>query len=230
VSREDIANKKWLNASTFRIILGVSLLLILVLSSFGFAFAHQTLSKYADEIAHKKVDASMSNDAISSLQKVQQTIEQKQSLIDKIDTLRADGSFPEFLIVDQIKTIAKRNNIKISSYSFGSTSSDSTTGGAASPTAGQQPTPTTAPAKSGDTVSLTLNFGSVPSYQKYLQFLYDIEQNVPKMRIKGVGVSGSSGSQTTTDGSNSNNPAGQPQSSNSSGFAVDPLVVEMYVK
>ena len=202
----------------------------MILSSVGFAFAHQVLGKYAEEIARKKVDASMSNETISSLQKVQQTIEQKQSLIDKIDTLRADDSFPEFLIVDQIKTIAKRNDIKISSYSFGSSSTDSTTGGAASPTAGQQSTPAAAPAKSGDTVSLTLNFGSVPSYRKYLQFLYDIEQNVPKMRIKGVSVSGGGGSQTTTDGTNNNNPAGQPQSSSSNGFAVDPLVVEMYIK
>ena len=229
MSREDLANKKWLNASTFRIILSVSLLLILILSSVGFAFAHQILGKYAEEIARKKVDASMSNETISSLQKVQQTIEQKQSLIDKIDTLRADDAFPEFLIVDQIKTIAKRNDIKISSYSFGSSSTDSTAGGAASPTAGQQLTPATTPAKSSDTVSLTLNFGSVPSYRKYLQFLYDIEQNVPKMRIKGVGVSGSNANQTTTDG-NSNGPAGQPQSSGSNDFAVDPLVVEMYVK
>ncbi len=227
MSRDDLVNKSWLNASTFRIILSVSLILIIILTSLGFAYAHQLLGKYADEISHKKVDASTSDETISSLQKVQQTIEQNQGLIDKINTLRADDSFPEFMIVDQIKTIAKRNDIKISSYTFGGTSEEATTGGASTqPTAGQQPA-TTAPTASGDTVSLTINFGTVPSYRKYLQFIYDIEQNVPKMRIKGVGISGGKSGGETTDGSDPNN---QQQSTNTSSLTVDPLVVEMYKK
>lgn len=228
MSREDIANKSWLNASSFRIILSVSLLLILVLSSLGFTYAHRLLGRYADDIAHKKIDASASDDRISSLRKVQETMEQNQSLIDKIDSLRAKDSFPEIAIIDRVKAIAKRNDIKIDSFALGSSSqSASTDGDSAQPGIGQQPPTAATPGASNDTVSLTINIGSVPSYRKYLQFIYDIEQNVPKMRIKGVGVSGNNGDgNSTTDGSN---PASQ-ESDSSGGVSVDPLIIEMYKK
>lgn len=225
MSREDIANKNWLNASSFRIILSASLLLIVVVTASGFTFGYELLGNYAEEIAHKKVDASTSDETIASLEKVQQTMEENQGLIEKIDTLRADDAFPEFAIVDRVKAIAKRNNIKISSYTFGGASSDST--GTTTPptgTPGQQPA--TPPSASGETVSLSINFASVPSYKKYLQFLYDIEQNVPKMRIKGVGVSKGSGETLTPDG----NPSPAQQSGDSGELSVDPLVIEMYKK
>lgn len=224
MSREDDMNKTWLNAASFRIILSVSLLLIIVVASFGFTYAHQMLTEYAQDIAHKKVDASASDDTISSLQKVQQTMEQNQELINKIDTLRADDSFPEFAIYDRVKAIAKRNDIKISGYSFGASKDSNDEPAAAQPGGGQSSV--AAPSASGDTVSLTINIGSIPSYKKYLQFIYDIEQNVPKMRIQGVGVSRSGGEgESTTDGSSE----GQ-QTSSSDKISVDSLVIEMYKK
>lgn len=223
MSREDIANKAWLNASSFRAILSVSLVLIVVVASLGFAYAYQLLEKYADDIAHKKVDASASDKTIASLQKVQQTIEQNQGLIDKIDTLRSNDTFPEFVIDKELRAIAKRNDIKVSSYTLG-TSQDGATGGTTQPTPGQQPT-VTAPISGGDTVTMTISFASVPSYKKYLQFLYDIEQNVPKMRIKGVGVSKSGGGDTSANGGGS---TGQQSATSSDGVTIDSIVVEMY--
>lgn len=227
MSREGMTSKTQLNATNFRILLSVSLLLIIAISSAGFAYAHQLLSTYADEIAHKKVDATASNSTIASLQKIQQTMKENQGLISKIDKLRADSSFPEFMIVDQIKTIAKRNDIRLSGYSFGSASSNEV-----APAAGGQPQPPItgqAATNSGDTVSLTINFSSVPSYRKYLQFLSDIEQNVPKMRITGVGV-GATGGSSNTDSPPAASGDNQQPTANTGAVSVDPLVVEMYIK
>jgi len=220
MSREELASKAWLNASSFRAILGVSLVLIIVVASLGFTYSYQLLEKYADDIARKKVDASASDKTIASLQKVQGTIEQNQGLIDKIDTLRSNDTFPEFVIDKELRAIAKRNDINVSSYTLGT--SQGNAGGSGDPTTTQQPS-VAAPTSGGDTVTMTINIASIPSYKKYLQFLYDIEQNVPKMRIKGVGVNKSSGA--SDDGSQS---TGQQSSSNSDGITVDPLIVEMY--
>ena len=220
MSREDLASKAWLNASSFRAILGVSLVLIIVVASLGFTYSYQLLEKYADDIARKKVDASASDKTIASLQKVQGTIEQNQGLIDKIDTLRSNDTFPEFVIDKELRAIAKRNDINVSSYTLGASQGDA--GGSGDSTTTQQPS-VAAPTSGGDTVTMTINIASIPSYKKYLQFLYDIEQNVPKMRIKGVGVNKSSGA--SDDGSQS---TGQQSSSNSDGITVDPLIVEMY--
>lgn len=229
MTRQDIMKKASLNAVTLRILLSTSLILIIIISGVGFSYAHQVLSKYAQEIAHKKVDAVSSNSTISSLQKVERTLKDNQEVITKVEKLRADGSFPEFMIVDQIKAIAKRNNIKISNFSFTTAANTETASGTQAPsTATPAPQTTTPTAQSGgNTISLTITFGSIPTYRDYLQFLYDIEQNVPKMRIKGAGISGTASSTA--------NPNDTPQSSSTqtqggNNIGADPLTIEMYIK
>lgn len=227
MTRQDIMKKASLNAVTLRILLAASLLLIIVITGVGFSYAHQVLSKYAQEIAHKKVDATSSNDTISSLQKVERTLNENQEVIAKVEKLRADSSFPEFMIVDQVKAIAKRNDIKLSSYSFtASANADASATGGQPSTTEPQPAATAPGQSGGNTISLTVNFGTIPSYRNYLQFLYDIEQNVPKMRIKGAGIGGTSSGGSAND-------ATQPDSTQSQGgnnLGADPLTIEMYVK
>jgi hypothetical protein len=56
----------------------------------------------------------------------------------------------------------------------------------------------------GKTIALSVTFTS-PSYLDFLQFTYDIEQHLPKMKIQGIDVS-------------------------SSGASIAPLNVEMYIQ
>lgn len=220
--------KSRLNPRSLRVILAIFLLLIIGLGAAGFVYAQKELLSYAKEISRKKVDANASNSSISTLQNVQKELQGYDDVKQKIGALRAGDEFPIFRIVDEVNKIASRNNVPISSFSFGNS--------AAAPAAGASPAPTTpAPAipavpsaSSSKIISLTVNFGQISNYQDYLQFLYDIEQNVPKMRVTSVSVNSGA---ATPDANATQNTTGQSGSSASSGeFSIQPLTVELYIQ
>ena len=216
-----------LNPRVLRIILAIFLLLIIGLSAAGFIYAQKELLSYAKEISRKKVDANASNSSISTLQNVQKELQGYDDVKQKMGALRAGDEFPIFRIVDEVNKIASRNNIPISNFSFGDSTATPLAGTNATPTPSPA-APTTPPIASSKTISLTLNFGQISNYQDYLQFLYDIEQNVPKMRVTSVSVN--SGSAPAAN-STSNNSMGQSESSTSSGeFSIQPLTIELYIQ
>lgn len=227
-----IANRKVrFNAVALRAVLAIMILLIFGLAGVGFTFAQQKLLAYAKDISHKKADAEASNNTINSLRNMEQKLNSNQAISQKINELRAVSEFPEFEIVDQIREIAARNNIAISSFSYGSSDQGSAEGvtGTTPPAAATPPAATAQPttpgaaanANAGKTISLTVNLASPVEYGNYLQFIYDIEQNLPKMQVEGVGV---------RMGGSSSDSEGQSETSNQSGLSVDPLVIKMYLK
>ena len=215
-----------LNPRILRFVLAIFLLLIIGLSAAGFIYAQKELLSYAKEISRKKVDASASNSSIATLQNVQKELQNYDDVKQKISALRAGDEFPIFRIVDEVNKIASRNNIPISSYSFGDS---------AAPAAGTGATPTPTPAtpaapstSSSKTISLTVNFGQISSYRDYLQFLYDIEQNVPKMRVKSVSVN--SGTAAPAANSTPNNTSQSGASASNGVFSIQPLTIELYIQ
>lgn len=215
--------KSRLTPRVLRIILVIFLLLILGVSAAGFIYAQKELLGYAKEISRKKVDANASNSTIATLQKVQKELQGYDDVKQKIAAIRSSDEFPEFRVVDEVNKIASRNNIPISSFSYGDSAVDPSTG-AATPAPTTPATPITAPVSSSKTISLTLNFGQISNYQDYLQFLYDIEQNVPKMRVKGVSIN-SGATQTTNDTTSSSQ-----TDSSGTGLSIQPLTIELYTQ
>ena len=215
--------KSRLNPRSLRVILAIFLLLIIGLGAAGFVYAQKELLGYAKEISRKKVDASASNSSISTLQNIQKELRGYDDVKQKIGALRAGDEFPIFRIVDEVNKIASRNNVPISSFSFGDSAAAPTAGANATPTPA---TPAAPSASTSKTISLTVNFGQISNYQDYLQFLYDIEQNVPKMRVKSVSVNSGAATPNTTQ-----NTTGQSGSSTSSGeFSIQPLTIELYIQ
>ena len=215
--------KSRLNPRSLRVILAIFLLLIIGLGAAGFVYAQKELLSYAKEISRKKVDANASNSSISTLQNVQKELQGYDDVKQKIGALRAGDEFPIFRIVDEVNKIASRNNVPISSFSFGDSAAAPTAGANATPTPA---TPAAPSASTSKTISLTVNFGQISNYQDYLQFLYDIEQNVPKMRVKSVSVNSGAATPNTTQ-----NTTGQSGSSTSSGeFSIQPLTIELYIQ
>jgi hypothetical protein len=212
---------------TLRVVLALLLIVILGSSAAGFIYAQKELREYAKEISRKKIDANASNSTISTLKKVKNDLGGYSDVKEKIQGLRANDVPPEFRIVNEVTKIAARNNIPISSFDFGdgATASPSTTSGTATPTTPTAPVAgsTTSNAK---TISLTVNFGQVNDYKNYLQFLYDIEQNIPKMRVKSVSVS-SGGSASTNTSSSSTNQTSPPASN---GLNIQPITIELYIQ
>lgn len=222
----NIERKSKFTPRVLRIILAVLLVVILGSSAAGFFFVQKEMRGYAKEISRTKIDANASNSSISTLQKVQDELKGYDDVRTKIQGLRANDEIPEFRIIDEVTKIASRNNIPVSSFSYGDSAASTATGGAAAaPTPTTPTTPPTGTTSSAKTIALTVNFGQVSDYKSYLQFLYDIEQNIPKMRVKSVAVS-SGGSSTNAPSTSTD----QPQTSSGGGLSVQPITIELYIQ
>lgn len=214
---------------TLRVLLAALLIIILGLSTAGFIYAQKELQSYAKEISRKKIDANASNSTISTLQKVQSQLQDYDDIKEKIQNLRADDEFPEFRVIDEVNKIASRNNIPVSSFSYGDSAAAADASGTApaatTPPAAATPVVPSTSAAAGKTISLIVNFGQISDYKSYLQFLYDIEQNIPKMKVKSVAVS--SGAAAASGDTSSG--ASQSQSS-SGGLNIQPITIELFIQ
>jgi hypothetical protein len=211
-----IARAKGLNASKLRIVLSIALVLMLGGTGFGFSVGLSILGKYAVDVSHKRVDANASRDNLLVYKQLDQKLADNEDVLKKAQALKATTKFPEFRIVDEVKAIASKNHISIKDFQYsesGDTNDSAATGTApsssatATPAAGQTQQPRSS---SGDTFSLTVNLASELNYENLLQFLYDIEQNVPKLQVSGISISPSSSTSSTK-------------------VAVEALTIQMYV-
>jgi hypothetical protein len=200
--------KRGMSASLLRIILIFVLILNSVGAAFGFSYATSLMKDRAIEVSHKKVDATASNGTIQALKTTQKELEANRDVLQKIGLLRSTSEFPEFRIVDEVRTLAAKNNIQLDSFTYGGTGAAATQGTTNTTTPGQTATPTPATSTSSDTISLSVT-PTTSNYLDFLQFTYDIEQHLPKMKIQGISVkAGDSGK----------------------GLTIQPLNIEMYVR
>lgn len=215
--------KMTMNATLLRTLLSASIFLIIVVASAGFLFGLGIIKGYAVEVSHKKVDAEASNGNIQALERIKKELNQNSDILNKVGLLKSDSQFPEFRIVDEIRKIAANNNLTIDSFTYTDTaaatgSTAPATGSTTTPPAATT-TPTTGTATVGaKTVSLSVTLKSPITYSNLLQFTYDIEQNLPKMKLKGISISAGGGTQS------SDKSAVDPNQ-----VSVEPITVEMYI-
>jgi hypothetical protein len=204
-----------LTATKLRILLSLTLLLIVAGAVGGFYYARTILSQYAVEVSHKKVDAEASSGNISALQKLKEELANDQDVIAKAKLLKSDSEFPEFDIVEDVTKYANRNGLSIASFDFGDGNSGATgsTGTTPAPTPGAAPgttTPGTQSKVSGNTVSISVTLKTPVNYANLLQFMHDLDQNLPKLKLQGIGLSG--GAKSSSD------------------VSVQPIVIQMYTR
>lgn len=176
-------------AATFRMVLATGVVLLIIGIAAGYGFGIKLLHEYAIEVSHKKVDALASNSNIQTLQKLDQQLTSYKDALQKAESLKISGEFPEFRIVEEVQSVAKQNSIGISSYNYGgagdTTAADT---GTSTPTPGATPIAGSTQS-TGDKISLTLNIASPVGYKNLLQFLYDVEHHIPKMELDGIDIS-----------------------------------------
>lgn len=213
-----------LSAGVLRIILAVSLFVIMAGAVAGFVFAHQKLTGYAVDISKKKVDAEASETVIQSLETITKQLEDNEEVRKTASSLRLDDNHPEFSVSKELRSIAARNNITLSL-----TTTSPTTDGTTPPPA-STPSPTPTPAASSDTFSITMavrpkgkEVFNEASFKDFLQFLRDLEQNLPKIKVNGVRVSGGAAEDSDPSGT-SDEPA------DNNGISVEPISLEVYIK
>lgn len=187
--------KTRLTPQILMVILITSILVMIGVGVASFIYGQGILKKYAVELSHKQKDAIASNAAIQGLSVIKDTLNQNADVRTKIDQLRAKDQFPEFRIVDEVQAIAEKNNVTIKTFSYPDGTSNAGTQPAPAPDPNTAiPTPTSsASSSSGKVVSLLVDLESPVDHKALLQFIYDIEQHLPKMRIKGLSVSPADG-------------------------------------
>lgn len=197
-----------MTASLLRIILIVILIICSLGGAFGFSYAVDVLKKHAIEVSHKKVDAIASNGTIQALKTTQQELDNNKDVLEKIGLLRSDSQFPEFRVRDELAAIAAKNNLELEGFSYGGQAAAAT----GTPSSGTAATPTPAPAAAssgGNTISISVT-PKTTNYVAFLQFVYDLEQHLPKMKIQGISVkAGGEGGQSVS---------------------VQPVVIDMYIR
>ena len=213
---EKLKNMRF-GAPALRILLAVSLFLIIGATIALFMLAYQKLSDYAVGIGQKKADATASDDTIAALQRTERWLETNQDVVGKTNRLYSKATSPEFSVVDEVRRIARDNNMGIESLAYGSTAPTDATTTTPPPAT---PDATAAPPASSDTFDLTVTLSpfSKERYKNFLQFLYDIEQNLPKLKVDGVSLSTQSA--TDEDGN----------ATNRQRISVSPIVLKMYVE
>jgi ribosomal protein L30E len=177
-----------LTASSLRIILSVSIVLMIGLSAVGFYFAQNWLRALAVDVSHTVADSSSTGDNIQSLQKLQEELTAKQSVTTKLALLSSNAQDWQTQVVRDLDAYSKMSGIEISGYS------GFTLGSTAPATVATTPavtTPAAAVASSNPTATITLK--SPLSYTNLLKFMKLIENNIPKMQVANINLTRTAG-------------------------------------
>lgn len=187
--------KKPLTAARLRVILTLSLGAITLIGAGAFTFADSQLRRVAIETNHTTVDASASQNNITTLQKVQTILAAEQTVIERASSIVADSKSYQYQdqIITDLNGFASRNSVTITNVDFGSTQG---AGATAAPT-------TTTPAVSGGvkSTSAVVTLKTPVNYNNLLRFIESIEQNLTKMQVSKVSLSrgSSTGRDVTSD-------------------------------
>lgn len=185
---------KELTATTFRILLIVSLVVIAALGVGGFILAKNQLTTVATEVSSAVSEANASSNNLETLQLLKRELSKQQEVIARTGQIVAESQsyrYQDQIIADLTK-YASEANIVITNIDFGDAGQTPGATAPASSSAGATPTPTTnaAPAPSGvksTLVSITLN--NPVNYNDLLRFVRLIEQNLTKMQVSSIGLS-----------------------------------------
>lgn len=207
-----------LSAQALRVILLVVLITLLIGSGVGFYVVQEQLRSFAQTTNSLNQQADEGDTTLKQLQQLQAYLAAHQDDINLAHNVV--GNQQNYLSdrLDELRTIANKDNVTIDTFSFSSTGTGAT--GATTPTAPTTgTTATTAPSagtatKPGtatisgvkmESINITLK-GPIP-YTSLLNFVNDVENSPARMQISSLSLSGGG-----------------------SGVSIGPLTIEVYVR
>jgi hypothetical protein len=169
---------KNLTATRLRLMLSASLAIISVLGVTLIYFANDYLSKVAVEVSHTYVDATASQDNLTTLEKVQTILKENSPVINRASSIVADSQSYQYQdqIITDLNDFAGRTGVTITNVSF-----SGGTAGAATPA---QPVP-----GGLKSTSVVATLKTPVDYYSLLRFIEAVEQNLTKMQISRVSLS-----------------------------------------
>lgn len=186
--------KSTMTAKRLRAVLLAGMLAIIVLAVAGFVFAQNSLNNYALEISKQNADAQTGDQNIQTLRKLETVLTERQSIVQKANSIVAENSTYADRAISDITRIAAQSGVSLGGFEFiGDAAATGAATGAptapATPVAGAPVTaaPTTAPAGvSKKSISVTL--GTPLKYSSLMKFIDGIENNSLRMQIKSVSM------------------------------------------
>lgn len=184
-----------LTATSLRLTLSASLLLITILATVLFYFADRQLHQVAVDVSHTVVDANASQSTIQNLQQVQRQLENNKDVITRAGNIVADSQSYQYQdqIVSDLNTYASKAGIKITNMDF--TTEAAASGSTPTTDRGTDQNTTTAPAAPSGvkTTSVTVTMENPVGYSNFLTLLRSIEDNLTKMQVQKVSLSRATG-------------------------------------
>lgn len=184
-----MVNPITVSATRFRLALMASLLLSVVAIVGVIVYGIQYLNNYADEVNQVAVEASNSESKIAIIQKEAANLEANQMVAEKARAIIAESKSYEYqdVIIRDLEEFAREAKINVQSYDFtsGQLAATKPTGKAAANA--KKPAATTAGPKS---TTVNISLVNPVDYRGLLRFINLIEQNLTRMQIANITMSG----------------------------------------
>jgi hypothetical protein len=149
---------------TLRAVLIVLLIAVLSLGAGVFYLGLKEVDDMALEVNHSIADAEASKLRIQKLQVLKNQLSQSDALVAKANQVFATPSTYESQALTDIRTYAAASGLTIEKTEF-------------------------SPPQTGTNPSVTVNLASPVSYAKLINFLSNIESNMPKMQVINMSIS-----------------------------------------
>lgn len=182
------APKKELTAIGLRNGLIAIVLILFAAGGGGFYLAYNGLADYAQEVADSIAQADASKQTASSLSNLKIALLQQQDIATLAGNLYTPSSTWQAQAIKDIGTYAAASGISISDYKIGQQADTTTT-----TTPSTNPTP--AP-NSNTSQQLTIQLTAPVSYRGLLNFVTNIQNNVPKMQVLGLDLARTTNAET----------------------------------
>jgi len=181
------------SATAMRLILSLTLVAILAGMAAGFYLAYSSLQSKAESVAQAQSEAVSSDAKLQYLMSLRSQLDKYKSTAAKAEQIVAESQSYQYQnqIINDLTSYANRSGIRVSSFNFqevspgasaqpSSSSSDASSESQASASTGSGPKSTRVSVQLGDDIQ----------YQNLLHFLHLIEQNLTKMQISSLSLSG----------------------------------------
>jgi hypothetical protein len=167
-----------MNAVLFNRLLIVGLLVMVALVGFGFYWGAQFLSDQAQKADHAKIDASLKNEDLAQLKRLEFELESKKDIVTRAEQIVAESKEYQYQdqIVRDINSFANAAGVQVLGYNFGAPAQNKKSSKPAGPVSGV------------NAITANITLKSPLPYSNFMRFLKAIEQNLTKMQVTGINM------------------------------------------
>lgn len=164
-----------LKASVFSYILGALMAIVIIGAFVGAYYLNGFLVQKKDEVSKVENDVVANESSIGLAQALEQYIKNNRKDIDLVKKVVSDTKEYQYQddIINDIVTYAAQTGLKLLSVTFPTSTSSSSSKDKSAPV---------------KTMQAVIEIDKEFSYDKYINFIYKIEQNISKMRILQISI------------------------------------------